>query len=297
MGKFVSLEEIVQALDGGRPLPERALVVTFDDGLREQYEHAWPILQRLGAPAIFFINTGPIEEKSISLVHKIHLLRSQTDSRDLIPMLSRLGLGLGIEIDFDAVSGHAISHYKYDSEIDASLKYILNFVLGGREVTALIGEAFGQCFGPDEAAISESLYMAVDEVRTLAEAGCVGSHAHEHVPLGLLSPSACAEQVNRAADRLEAWTGQRPQALSYPYGSREACSPGAGEAAAAAGVRFAFTMERAVNLDLKVPLFLARFANNDVPGGKAALANTKNFFDTVPTRQWHRTPTISSNYS
>ena len=64
-----------------RRLPERSLVVTFDDGLREQYEHAVPVLRRLGIPALFFVNTRPIETGTVSSVHKIHQLRSQVRAR------------------------------------------------------------------------------------------------------------------------------------------------------------------------------------------------------------------------
>ncbi|MFN6204671.1 MAG: hypothetical protein ACK496_19660, partial [Acidobacteriota bacterium] len=46
-----------------------------DDGLREQYEQAWPRLCRLGIPAIFFANTRPIAEKRLLDVHKIQLVR------------------------------------------------------------------------------------------------------------------------------------------------------------------------------------------------------------------------------
>src|SRR5262245_799072 len=57
---FVSGRQIADAARGRTPLPERAVVVTFDDGLREQMEHALPVLNRLGVPAMFFVNTAPI---------------------------------------------------------------------------------------------------------------------------------------------------------------------------------------------------------------------------------------------
>ncbi|MBV9332393.1 MAG: polysaccharide deacetylase family protein [Candidatus Eremiobacteraeota bacterium] len=40
--------------------PERAVLLTFDDGYSDQFDYAFPILQRYGDRAVFFINTGTI---------------------------------------------------------------------------------------------------------------------------------------------------------------------------------------------------------------------------------------------
>jgi sugar transferase (PEP-CTERM/EpsH1 system associated) len=42
-------------------LPPRAVVVTFDDGYRDNYEHAWPILRRFGLTATFFVVTDILD--------------------------------------------------------------------------------------------------------------------------------------------------------------------------------------------------------------------------------------------
>ncbi|HVQ28082.1 MAG TPA: polysaccharide deacetylase family protein [Vicinamibacteria bacterium] len=54
----LSLGQAVRALRGEAPLPEEAVVVTFDDGYADNYEVALPILDRLGLSATFFLATG-----------------------------------------------------------------------------------------------------------------------------------------------------------------------------------------------------------------------------------------------
>lgn len=54
----VTVGEIAAALDGKAALPERPVALTFDDGWREQYDVAFPILQRHGMRATFFISTS-----------------------------------------------------------------------------------------------------------------------------------------------------------------------------------------------------------------------------------------------
>ena len=41
-------------------VPERAVVITFDDGWRSQYAYAFPVLQRHRFTATFFVFTNPI---------------------------------------------------------------------------------------------------------------------------------------------------------------------------------------------------------------------------------------------
>lgn len=48
----VSLDAIEAAARGGRPLPERAILLTFDDGYRSLYTRAFPLLQAHGFPAV-----------------------------------------------------------------------------------------------------------------------------------------------------------------------------------------------------------------------------------------------------
>jgi len=54
----MDLREALAALATGRPLPARAVAITFDDGYRDQLELAVPMLERLGLPATFFLIPG-----------------------------------------------------------------------------------------------------------------------------------------------------------------------------------------------------------------------------------------------
>jgi peptidoglycan/xylan/chitin deacetylase (PgdA/CDA1 family) len=57
----VALDEGLRALRAGRPLPPRAVAITFDDGYRDQLEVAVPMLERLGLPATFFLVPGLLD--------------------------------------------------------------------------------------------------------------------------------------------------------------------------------------------------------------------------------------------
>ncbi|MGB9777082.1 MAG: polysaccharide deacetylase family protein [Anaerolineae bacterium] len=54
----VTVSEIAAVLEGKATLPQRPVAITFDDGWREQYDVAFPILQRYGMRATFFVSTS-----------------------------------------------------------------------------------------------------------------------------------------------------------------------------------------------------------------------------------------------
>jgi peptidoglycan/xylan/chitin deacetylase (PgdA/CDA1 family) len=60
---LVGMEDAVQMLSGQAPFQPNCMVLTFDDGYRNQLKHAWPILQEFGAPATIFLATGHIESR------------------------------------------------------------------------------------------------------------------------------------------------------------------------------------------------------------------------------------------
>ena len=286
-GEFVSADQIRAAVRGDHALPEHAICVTLDDGLQEQYEHAWPILRRLGIPAIFFINTAPVASGSVLQVHKIHLLRAHIAPADFTRLLQAHAADLGITLDLERECEAALVHYNYDSPEAARLKYLLNFLLDPDERDRLVEVLFAEVFAGQEAAISRGLYMDVGQIRELSRLACIGTHSHEHLPLGLLPTTLAEHQIELSLAHLAEWSGYRPFALSYPYGARDACSSGVGDMAARLGIEFAFTMERAGNRDLRQPLRLARFDCNDLPGGKAAQWQPEDMFDRMPVSDWY----------
>ena len=47
--------QLADARAAGRPLPRRSFVIVFDDGDRDGYDHAYPILERYGFQAVFAV--------------------------------------------------------------------------------------------------------------------------------------------------------------------------------------------------------------------------------------------------
>ena len=72
--KPVTLDDLLQHLDGNSSLPKRSFLLTFDDGFREMHDVVAPILKAKGVPATFFLTTGFIDNVDMAHHCKFSLL-------------------------------------------------------------------------------------------------------------------------------------------------------------------------------------------------------------------------------
>ena len=60
----LDLYHLLDHLTWGRSLPAKPIIITIDDGYRDAYENAFPLLKEYGFTATFFILTDPIDQNS-----------------------------------------------------------------------------------------------------------------------------------------------------------------------------------------------------------------------------------------
>ena len=56
--RSVPLDALMDYFDHGTPIPPKSVAITFDDGWRDQHEYAFPLLQKYGFTATFFVPVG-----------------------------------------------------------------------------------------------------------------------------------------------------------------------------------------------------------------------------------------------
>lgn len=282
-GDFVGISDIIELTDKS-DIPGKKIAITFDDGLKEQYELALPILKKKGIPAIFYANTKPIDEDFVTTTHKIHIIRSVTSPEKLMTVLSDLLNKHAIELSLPNPEV-AQTVYKYDTAAAAQIKYFLNYQLTEFQQQMVVDNCFAM-LDFDESQVSKDLYMTKNMLKDLAKLNMLGTHGHAHRPMGLLSENEAIADFDTSVQKLNEWTNTKIQTLSYPFGFKEACCTKVATRAQNQNIKFAFTMERAANKTLsQKPMFLARFGCNDAPGGK----NCKdNFWQNIHFSQWYQ---------
>ena len=104
----IRLGELVTMLEERRPLGGQ-LVITFDDGYRDNHRVAAPILEQLGLPACFFVTTGFIESGTVPWWDRKHGIASEWMNWDEVGDLHRRGFEIGAHTvthaDLGVVSG------------------------------------------------------------------------------------------------------------------------------------------------------------------------------------------------
>lgn len=261
-GRFIHPDEL---LDNYTAILESEItyfLVTFDDGLREQYELALPILLSLKIPALFFVNSINFEEKKVSTVHKIHLIRSILPSSEILSFLKDFNIKALTENEINT----AQKTYIYDTTEDANLKFLLNFKMDFKVQEKIVDGIFNKYFDEDE--VVNSLYMSKKQLVELAGLGYLGSHTHSHYPLAILDDETIFYEINNSKEYLEKMTQRAIKMLSYPYGSKEACNDRVAKLAYTCGYEFGFTTLRGENFDSTNKLLLNRYDCNDLPGSK-----------------------------
>lgn len=56
----ISLADLADHFEKGKPLPERPVIITFDDGYLDNYTYAYPILKKYGMTATIFVVAGTV---------------------------------------------------------------------------------------------------------------------------------------------------------------------------------------------------------------------------------------------
>src|SRR5437867_4752045 len=92
--RVISLRDLVHRLERGREL-SRDLAITFDDGYRDNFENAAPVLERLALPATFFVVSQWIGSEVVPWWDATHGVRYPWMTWDQVRALHRIGFDIG----------------------------------------------------------------------------------------------------------------------------------------------------------------------------------------------------------
>jgi peptidoglycan/xylan/chitin deacetylase (PgdA/CDA1 family) len=268
---FISQQDLIEAAEGKRKLPKKCCLLTFDDGLKSQVENALPLLKQKGVPAIFFINTLPLQKNKACLVHKIHWLRAHLAPDAFLSSINKYLKPFGQSLEsYNVSEKKARQQYRYDDIKTARLKLLLKTVLPVKIRESVIDNTFKELV-LDEKGFCENFYMSKQHIKELFSLSLLGAHSTTHSNLADLEEAEMKKDILESVNFLSNLADGKIQSISYPYGTKQSINKGVLDFCQRIGLKIGFTMERSFNQTLKQPLLLARADCNDVPGGKYPL--------------------------
>ncbi len=183
----------------------RFVMLTFDDGYRDSFEVALPILSAHGVVATFFPITGFIDRPRIPWWDEIAWM-VRTSPRGGVSSGGWLGAPVPYdEPDRELAVRQLLGRYK---------------ALPGEQTEPFldwVGDATGTGRHPRERA--DDLWLTWDMVRELAGAGMtIGGHTVNHPVLTSLGPEEQRAEIAGCARRIEAEVGRPMTVFAYPAG-------------------------------------------------------------------------------
>lgn len=85
---IISLQHYINHVNSDETLPEKPVIITFDDGYLGVYKHAYPILQKHNVPATVFIITGLVGFNDTSFPHFDWNQAKEMEESDVIDIQS-----------------------------------------------------------------------------------------------------------------------------------------------------------------------------------------------------------------
>jgi peptidoglycan/xylan/chitin deacetylase (PgdA/CDA1 family) len=205
-GTAVGADDAVAMIGGDEPLPDRAFLLSFDDGFLNNLTVAAPIMADHGIPGVFYVTSGFVEGNTASWIDLIE---------DAVDRTSRADLPL-------PWSGERMPTRTPEERI-ALLDEVRRVVKARNDLDPYaVASEFR-----DAAAVGDFVphpdldqKMTWEQVRELAggDGFRVGGHSHSHRIMSFLPPGDLRDEVDTSLALLSGAIGEPVRHYSYPEG-------------------------------------------------------------------------------
>lgn len=228
--EIIGADALVDAVLPNRARSERQALITFDDGYRDNFTSAFPILREEGATAIFFLPTALVGSPAVPWWDEIAWLLRNTKEERIEASWLRQPLSRD-QVPFANLVASVLTEFKANpsaaEEKVAELRQRLRCQLDGQQ---------------------PPLFMSWDEAKEMRRGGMsIGSHAHSHQILAHLTPDEQSRELTTSKSILESHLGEPVHTVAYPVGTKGAFNAATLEAARSSGYKAGFSYIPGVN--------------------------------------------------
>jgi peptidoglycan/xylan/chitin deacetylase (PgdA/CDA1 family) len=230
--EIVSLDEIGNRLEAGVPFTKPTAAVAFDDGYRDVYQNAFPLLVKKGIPATVFVVTDLVGTQQLQIHDKLYLLLKSAFStgqtaRQVVELLrNRNVVAPGME---------SIAWMQHPDPLTV-MAALLDDVSQTQALRML--PVLEERFGLEGGQYGELSSLNWEMLEEMQSAGItIGSHTSTHALLTNESQETVIEETTRSRRDIESRLGVEVKQFAYPDGRHNA---NVAAAVSAAGYRFAY---------------------------------------------------------
>lgn len=213
-----TMDEVIERISSGRGFDRPTVAITFDDGYRDNYTLAFPVLKKYAVPAIIYLTTGLIDTMERTWPDQIETAVLHTDRTNLFfpPIFGDKVIALG---DTD-------EKRRASKQIAEALKLIPD-----DERMRLLRELFKVLdVDIDSLQNMRRAMLTWEEVREMSGQGIIfGSHSHTHPILSRVPLEQAKADIQLSKDVLEKKLQKVTKHFAYPNGRLEDFSVELGE--------------------------------------------------------------------
>jgi len=202
---FITAEQLLDCIYEKIEVPEKAVLLTFDDGFKDHYSHVLPVLRNFNIQGSFFPPAKPIEEHIVLGVHKIHFILANTPNKqDIINEIFNLINQYKEEYELQKPESYYLNlavANRFDTKDVIFIKRILQRDLPRRVRKIITDHLFEKFVTRDEKSFSSELYLSFEEMEEMKEIGMYfGSHGYAHEWLSYLSEDELRYEIRKSLD-------------------------------------------------------------------------------------------------
>lgn len=234
----ISAGDLKLNIVNGKSLPDNPVLITFDDGYRNNYTTAFPILKSFKFPAIVFISPEFISRKIPLWGDSVIYSLSNTEKESIDLQSYGIAELLYIRNKFEKI--------KADKEIFMAM--LNTDVEARRGVIRSITAQTGYDLSRDIFKYDDYALMSWENLKEMKAAGiCVGSHGQNHLCLASLTDSKIQDEARLSTQEIRDKLGEAAVFFAYPWGGSYTYNDSVKKVLKDSGYICAFTSVRGLN--------------------------------------------------
>ncbi|MEW6378722.1 MAG: polysaccharide deacetylase family protein [bacterium] len=206
----MSLDEIMERSQKGESL-RGCVAITFDDGFKDNFEKAYPILKKYQVPATIFVTTSYVESGIAPWFIKLRFMFMKTDKTYLeLAADKRITAPLRTREEKFAASEKVMRYFK-DCPDEQRLRLL---------------DELGIRLAVNDFRELDNLMLSWDEIREMSEQGIsFGAHTVNHPILTRIPLAVAEEEIQQSKKTIEEKVGKQVSSFAYPFGKEAQYSP------------------------------------------------------------------------
>lgn len=226
----ISERDLLNIMSSRIPAPKRGALITFDDGYRDNFLFAYPVLRHENLPAIFFIATGITTTRTLGWWDLIPYLIKKTER----PILESEG-----------------QRFQLPLERTIAIRFHIDKMKSGWAIPAddYVHRLSVACETPlPEPRYQDEQLMTWEQIREVSRGGIsIGSHTHHHKVLANIDATSQLQEMKKSKEILENELGEGVNSIAYPVGGPEHFTEESMSIAAQCGYQLGFSFNTGIN--------------------------------------------------